>query len=73
MNFRVQQQDAAAQAEGNVALNLILLYRALGGGWQIRVNNEQSPDGQVNELPGPAIDELPGPAIEPLPPTSTLP
>ncbi len=34
-NFQVQQQDAAAQAEGNVALNLILLYRAMGGGWQI--------------------------------------
>ncbi len=36
VNFRVMQQDAAAQAEGNIALNLILLYRALGGGWQIR-------------------------------------
>jgi NodT family efflux transporter outer membrane factor (OMF) lipoprotein len=36
INFRVTQQDLAAQAEGNIALNLILLYRALGGGWQIR-------------------------------------
>jgi len=36
VNFRVTQQDAAAQAEGNIALNLILLYRAMGGGWQIR-------------------------------------
>jgi len=35
-NFLVTQQDAAAQAEGNIALNLILLYKALGGGWQIR-------------------------------------
>lgn len=35
VNFQVQQQDAAAQAEGNIVLNLILLYRALGGGWQI--------------------------------------
>ena len=35
-NSQVQSQDAAAQAEGNVALNLILLYRSLGGGWQIR-------------------------------------
>jgi NodT family efflux transporter outer membrane factor (OMF) lipoprotein len=35
VNFQVTQQDAAAQAEGNIALNLILLYRALGGGWQI--------------------------------------
>jgi NodT family efflux transporter outer membrane factor (OMF) lipoprotein len=35
LNFKVQQQDAAAQAQGNVALNLILLYRAMGGGWQL--------------------------------------
>ncbi len=39
VNFRVTQQDAAAQAEGNIALNLILLYRAMGGGWQIRQTN----------------------------------
>jgi outer membrane protein TolC len=35
-NFLITQQDAAAQAEGNIALNVILLYKALGGGWQIR-------------------------------------
>jgi hypothetical protein len=40
INFRVTQQDAAAQAEGNIALNLILLYRAMGGGWQIRLTDE---------------------------------
>jgi NodT family efflux transporter outer membrane factor (OMF) lipoprotein len=37
INFQVTQQDSAAQAEGNIALNLILLYRAMGGGWQIRL------------------------------------
>jgi hypothetical protein len=42
INFRVTQQDVAAQAEGNIALNLILLYRALGGGWQIC--NQRVPD-----------------------------
>jgi NodT family efflux transporter outer membrane factor (OMF) lipoprotein len=42
VNFQVQQQDAAAQAEGNVALNLILLYRALGGGWQIGLKDASS-------------------------------
>jgi outer membrane protein TolC len=40
INFQVTQQDAAAQAEGNIALNLILLYRALGGGWQIRSSTD---------------------------------
>ncbi len=39
INFQVTQQDAAAQAEGNIALNLILLYRAMGGGWQIRLED----------------------------------
>ncbi len=37
VNFRVSQQDAAAQAQGNVALNLVLLYRSMGGGWQIKL------------------------------------
>jgi NodT family efflux transporter outer membrane factor (OMF) lipoprotein len=31
-----QQEDQLAVARGTVAQNLILLYRALGGGWQIR-------------------------------------
>lgn len=30
----VTQQDVLAQARGNIALNLIGVYRALGGGWQ---------------------------------------
>ena len=29
------QQDALATAQGNIALNLIGVYRALGGGWQV--------------------------------------
>ena len=57
INFQVTQQDAAAQAEGNIALNLILLYRALGGGWQIRLpqgeNYLQSHDGCPTASPPP--------------------
>jgi NodT family efflux transporter outer membrane factor (OMF) lipoprotein len=34
----VQQQDTLAQAQGEIALGLITVYRALGGGWQIRIN-----------------------------------
>jgi NodT family efflux transporter outer membrane factor (OMF) lipoprotein len=33
----VQQQDILAQAQGEIALGLIQTYRALGGGWQIRL------------------------------------
>ena len=35
-NTRLQEQDNLAVAQGNIALNLISAYRALGGGWQIR-------------------------------------
>ncbi|HZZ72819.1 MAG TPA: efflux transporter outer membrane subunit [Pirellulales bacterium] len=35
-SFLVTQQDSATQAAGDVDLNLIDLYRSLGGGWQIR-------------------------------------
>src|SRR5262249_61281794 len=33
---QVTVQDQLAVAQGNVALNLINVYRALGGGWDIR-------------------------------------
>jgi len=32
----VQQQDLLAATRGSVAGNLVLVYRALGGGWEIR-------------------------------------
>ncbi len=32
----LQQQDGLAESKGNVALYLVGLYKALGGGWQIR-------------------------------------
>jgi outer membrane protein TolC len=59
VNFQVQQQDAAAQAEGNIALNLILLYRALGGGWQIHVHETPNPVPTVLLLPPEPDADLP--------------
>ena len=38
---QVQQQDQLAVAAGNIALNLINVYRALGGGWELRCQKEQ--------------------------------
>jgi outer membrane protein TolC len=32
----VQRQELLAEAQGDIALGLIQVYRALGGGWQIR-------------------------------------
>ena len=32
----VLQQDLWAQARGDISLNLIAMYKALGGGWELR-------------------------------------
>ncbi len=37
----VLQQDALAQSRGQVALNLVALYKALGGGWTMRCEYEE--------------------------------
>jgi hypothetical protein len=44
-NARLQAQDNLAVAQGNVALNLINVYRALGGGWEIRYEKEEMAKG----------------------------
>jgi NodT family efflux transporter outer membrane factor (OMF) lipoprotein len=38
--FLVQQQNAYAQAQGDIALGLIRVYVALGGGWELRLAEE---------------------------------
>jgi NodT family efflux transporter outer membrane factor (OMF) lipoprotein len=63
INFQVTQQDSAAQAEGNIALNLILLYRAMGGGWQIRLQDAEKQNSDTD----PDDDRLP------IPPRPTAP
>jgi NodT family efflux transporter outer membrane factor (OMF) lipoprotein len=56
---QVQQQDNLAVAQGNIALNLINVYRALGGGWEIRLNDVQ------NQHPNcPAAESIPPPAAQ---------
>jgi NodT family efflux transporter outer membrane factor (OMF) lipoprotein len=35
--FLAQQQNLLAQAQGDIALGLIAVYRALGGGWELRL------------------------------------
>jgi len=61
------QQDNLAVARGNIALNLIETYRALGGGWEMRLAREGvvagAPTGvplEVAPVPGDAV--LPPPA-----------
>jgi NodT family efflux transporter outer membrane factor (OMF) lipoprotein len=76
----VTQQNLLAQARGSIALGLIQVYRALGGGWQIRCTgcepNELPPQAAPRpfgeELPAPLpVTELsPGPQVESLPPAA---
>jgi NodT family efflux transporter outer membrane factor (OMF) lipoprotein len=65
---QVQQQDQLAVAAGNIALNLVSAYRALGGGWELRLRQEQLPvdiaGGELASIPAappapPAPDLLP--------------
>jgi NodT family efflux transporter outer membrane factor (OMF) lipoprotein len=44
----VQQQNLQAQARGQIAIGLVQVYRALGGGWEIRLG-----ENAVSRLPQP--------------------
>lgn len=66
-------QNNLAMAEGGVSTGLASLYRALGGGWQIRADNEFVPAGTAEEmrnrtnwgelLPPPGTPQPPAPAL----------
>jgi NodT family efflux transporter outer membrane factor (OMF) lipoprotein len=71
---QVQQEDSLAVAQGNIALNLINVYRALGGGWELRLEQDghsaASPaDSSANAAKSspPRPDALPAPAVAPHP------
>jgi NodT family efflux transporter outer membrane factor (OMF) lipoprotein len=57
----VAQQNLLAQAQGNVALGLIQVYRALGGGWQIRCTGCQPTELPPRGTPGMPAEQLPPP------------
>ena len=38
-----QKQDQYAQLQGQIATEFVSLYKALGGGWQIRLENDFVP------------------------------
>ncbi len=41
--FRTEQQDSYTARRGDIVLNLIAMYKALGGGWQIRLGQDFVP------------------------------
>jgi NodT family efflux transporter outer membrane factor (OMF) lipoprotein len=69
----VTQQDTLAQAQGEIVTGLIQVYKALGGGWQIRETGcephfadtagpVQGTPGRPEDLPAPA--PIPGPKAD---------
>jgi hypothetical protein len=62
--IQVLQQDTLAQAEGEIVAGLIQVYRALGGGWQIRLQNcaeQLPPPGGAPAISQPNAELLPPP------------
>ena len=53
LNADAQQQDLLTEAQGNVATSLVQVYRSLGGGWEIRGNQDP-----VDSLPAAMKDEM---------------
>jgi NodT family efflux transporter outer membrane factor (OMF) lipoprotein len=64
-----EQQDQWAVAQGDIALGLIAIYRALGGGWQIRLAGDYSPP--VEPVEPQLLEEMPTPDA-PQPPENDL-
>jgi NodT family efflux transporter outer membrane factor (OMF) lipoprotein len=59
-NFLVGQQNKWAQAQGDITLGLIQIYKALGGGWEIRLPEPMpAAPPQGEQLPAPK--QLPPP------------
>jgi NodT family efflux transporter outer membrane factor (OMF) lipoprotein len=48
--FQAQQQDLLSSTQGSVALNLVAMYKALGGGWEIREGKEFVPEEIMEEM-----------------------
>jgi NodT family efflux transporter outer membrane factor (OMF) lipoprotein len=56
-----EQQDQLAVSRGDIALGLIAIYRALGGGWQIRLDGTSAP---VDRLDIELLEEIPAPEAD---------
>ncbi len=48
--FQTQAQDLLTSTQGTVLLNLIATYKALGGGWEIRVGHDFVPEEIKEEM-----------------------
>jgi NodT family efflux transporter outer membrane factor (OMF) lipoprotein len=71
-NFLVGQQDKLAVSNGDIALGLIQVYKALGGGWQIRCSASQTTEigAPPQAPPAPPAQVTAPPVAQLLPPQS---
>jgi NodT family efflux transporter outer membrane factor (OMF) lipoprotein len=66
------QQDQLAAAQGDITLSLINIYRALGGGWQMRLTRDCG-EASVAGAPTEAGTAVPAPTVAPPPATGPAP
>ena len=69
------EQDTAAQARGQISQGLILVYRALGGGWEIRLGGAEGGTPPAPNPPEaiPTPQSAPNTATPPIPPPAPMP
>jgi hypothetical protein len=48
--FQSQSQNLFTEVQGSVVLNFIALFKALGGGWQIREGKDFVPEDTLKEM-----------------------
>jgi NodT family efflux transporter outer membrane factor (OMF) lipoprotein len=61
----VERQQTLADAQGQIALGLIQVYRALGGGWQIRCDAGTAVSGAAPDQAPTPVEGLPRPGLAP--------
>ncbi len=70
----VQQQDQLASAQGDIALNLVAVYRGIGGGWELRLQQDRDAAAVPAMAPNLApTGAAPAPPAETAPPPRALP
>lgn len=69
--FLVSQQDQLAQSQGDLAQSLIQLYKAVGGGWELRLEEPQAGSGFPAAVPPTAAPPTPPPELGQADPSPT--
>lgn len=66
----VTQQDSLAQSRGKVATNLVAVYKAIGGGWMMRLTSA-APEGEALEPSSEPLTPTPAESVPPAEPVES--